>query len=42
MPIGSPPPHLLGQVGSNAALILETPHRAFCEFSNLTEKRMKC
>ena len=42
MPLGSIPTHLFDQVGSNAALIQETPHRAFSEFSNLTEKRMKC
>jgi hypothetical protein len=42
MPLGSTPPHLFGQVRSNAALILKTPHKAFSEFSNLTEKGMKC
>ena len=42
MPIGSPPPHLLGQVGSNATQTIKTQHRAFNEFSNLTEKGMKC
>jgi hypothetical protein len=42
MPLGLTPPHLFGQVGSNAALILETPHGAFSKFSNLTEKGMKC
>lgn len=42
MPLGSTPTHLFGQVGSNAALILETPHGAFNEFSNLTERGTKC
>jgi len=42
MPLESTPPHLFGQVGGNAAVILETPHGAFREFSNLIEKGIKC
>lgn len=42
MPLGSTPPHLLGQVGCNATQTTETPYGAFSEFSNLTEKGMKC
>lgn len=42
MPLGFLPTHLLCQVGCNATQTIETQHRTFNEFSNLTEKGMKC